>query len=303
METGDYAKNSNNPLHGLRALTGRELLKWFKNPVVFGLTVAQPIIWMGLLGKAINVSAILSAKQFPVLALDPPLSPGQALQAQAYFAGIASQIMTSLFGVTDYFSFLACGIVIFIALLATTYSSTSVVMDRRFGILDKLLATSVSKTVIIGSKILSATLRALVQAFIVVGVAALFGLDFGANFGPLSVLGGVAIVFLFGMGMSSVFVAVALRSTRMETQSAFINFVTIPLMFASSAFFPISVMPGWLQTVANANPTSYAVDAIRCLTIDNGGFGGLATDFEVVGLFALAMTVLSIVLSWRFLNE
>jgi ABC-2 type transport system permease protein len=111
------------------------------------------------------------------------------------------------------------------------------------------------------------------------------------------------MVFLFGMGMSSIFVAVALRSTRMETQSAFINFVTIPLMFASSTFFPISVMPIWLQTVANVNPTSYAVDAIRRLMIDGGGLGSLWVDFEFVGIFALVMTVLSIVLSWRFLNE
>ncbi len=294
---------SKNPLHGLGALTSRELVKWFKNPVVFALTVVQPIIWMGLLGKGMNIGAILGAKQFPEFTLNPPLTQGQLLQTEAYFTGIQSHIMIALFGVTNYFSFLACGIVIFITLLATTYSATSVVLDRRFGLLDKLLATSVSKTAMVLSKILSATLRALVQSFIVIGIALLFGLVLGTNFSPLSILAVVTIIFLFGMGMSSIFVAVALRSTRMETQSAFINFVTIPLIFASNTFFPISVMPSWLQTVANANPTSYAVDAIRRLTIDSGGLGNLAVDFEFLGVFALIMTTLSIILSWRFMNQ
>ncbi len=139
------ARDSNNPLHGLGALTGRELIKWFKNPVVFVLTVAQPIIWMGLLGKGININGIFTAGQFPALIITPPATQQQLLQISTYFSGLQSHIMTNVFGVTDYFSFLACGIVIFITLLATTYSSTSVVLDRRFGFIDKLLSTSVSR--------------------------------------------------------------------------------------------------------------------------------------------------------------
>ena len=211
--------------------------------------------------------------------------------------------MTNVFGVTDYFSFLACGIVIFITLLATTYSATSVVLDRRFGFIDKLLSTSVSKSVIVVSKIFAATLRALVQAFIVIGIAFLFGLKVGTNFTPLSILGTAAIVFLFGMGMSSIFIAVSLRSTRIETQSAFINFVTIPLMFASNAFFPVNLMPNWLQAVANANPTSYAVDAVRRFIIDSGSLNNLAVDFAYVGAFAVILTANKHRALWKFLNK
>ena len=296
-------RESNNPLHGLGALTSRELIKWFKNPVVFVLTVLQPIIWMGLLGKGINIGGIFAAGHFPPLTLTPPATPQQLLQISSYFGGLQSHVMMNVFGVTDYFSFLACGIVIFITLLATTYSSTSVVLDRRFGFIDKLLSTSVSKSVIVVSKIFASTLRALVQAFILIGIAFLFGIKTGTNFSPLSILGTVAIVFLFGVGMSSIFIAVSLRSTRIETQSAFINFVTIPLMFASNAFFPVNLMPNWLQPVANANPTSYAVDAVRRFIIDSGGLSHLAVDFAFVGIFALIMTTISIVLSWRFLSK
>jgi ABC-2 type transport system permease protein len=74
-------------------------------------------------------------------------------------------------------------------------------------------------------------------------------------------------------------------------------------MFASNAFFPVNLMPNWLQPVANANPTSYAVDAVRRFIIYSGGLNNLAVDFAYVGTFAVVMTAISIVLSWRFLNK
>lgn len=296
-------KSKLNPLHGLGALTNRELTKWFKNPIVFILTAAQPVIWLGLLGKGLNISGLFTSNNFPSLSLNPPPTTQQLLQIKNYFVALQSHLMTNFFGVTNYFSFLACGLIIFLTLMATTYSSTSVVLDRRFGFIDKLLSTPVSKTTFVISKIISGTLRALAQAIILLGIAFLFGLTTGTNFSALSIFGAIAIIFLFGMGMSSIFVAVSLRSTRLETQSAFINFVNIPLVFASSAFFPINLMPSWLQTVANGNPTSYAIDAIRRFLIDSGGLGNLTLDFVYVGAFALIMTTISIVLAWRFLNK
>jgi ABC-type multidrug transport system permease subunit len=62
-------------------------------------------------------------------------------------------------------------------------------------------------------------------------------------------------------------------------------------------------MPSWLQTVVNANPTSYAIDAIRRFLIDSGGLGNAALDFIYVGAFAFIMTTISIVLAWRYLNK
>lgn len=296
-------QNSNNPLHGLGSLMTRELTKWFKNPIVFILTVVQPVLWLGLLGKGMNLSELFTSNHFPALELNPQPTQQQLIQINTFFANLQLHIMTNLFGTPDYFSFVACGLVVFLTLMATTYSSTSVVLDRRFGFIDKLLSTSVSKTTFVIAKIFSGALRALVQAIILLGIAFLFGLTTGTNFSSLSILGTVAIVFLFGVGMSSIFVAVSLRSTRMETQGAFINFVNIPLVFASTAFFPANLMPTWLQTVVNANPTSYAIDAIRRFLIDSSGLSNVAVDFLYVGTFAVITTTISIVLAWRYLNK
>ena len=42
-------------LHGIWALTKRELKKWLKEPIILLMAILQPVLWMGLFGKAMNI--------------------------------------------------------------------------------------------------------------------------------------------------------------------------------------------------------------------------------------------------------
>jgi ABC-2 type transport system permease protein len=142
------------------------------------------------------------------------------------------------------------------------------------------------------------------QAGIIILIAILFGLQFGASFNPVYILGVFAILFLICVGLSSMFIAITIRSTRIETPMAVMNLVTLPLMFASNAFFPTSIMPSWLKAVANVNPMTYTTDAVRQLLIYNTiNFGQVGKDFAYVGLFAVIVATIGILLSWRFLSK
>lgn len=292
-------------IHGLWALTNRELKKWYKAPVVFVLTLIQPVIWLGLLGNALNLSSLFSANTIQI----PPeiisqFSPAQIAAISQFFSGLQDQIMRSTFGTTSYLSFMAVGMIAFTALFTTMFSGMSVVWDRRLGFLNKVLSTPVSRGVIILSKVLSATLRAMFQAAVILLIAIPFGFTFGAAFTPLNILGVFAMLFLICMGLSSMFIAINVRSTRIETPMAVTNLLNLPLTFASSAFFPIERMPEWLQIVARVNPLSYTIDGMRQLLIfDTINYSQLLIDFAYVGGFALVLTTIGIVLSWRFLNK
>jgi ABC-2 type transport system permease protein len=274
--------NSQSKLHGLWALTNRELKKWYKAPVIFLLSIIQPIIWMGLLGKAMNIGAIIPTNI-------PGVNPGLILQ--------------QTLGTSDYFSFMAVGMIAFTALFTTMFSGMSVVWDRRLGFMNKVLSTPVSRAVIIFSKVLSATLRSMFQAGLIVLIAIAFGLQFGIGFNPIYVLGVFAIMFLICVGLSSVFIAITIRSTRIETPMAVVNLINLPLMFASNAFFPTKFMPDWLQTIAKVNPLTYTTDAVRQLLIFTTDWTQLALDFTYVGIFAVIAATVGIVLSWRFLSK
>jgi ABC-2 type transport system permease protein len=211
--------------------------------------------------------------------------------------------MQSTFNTGDYFSFMAMGMVAFVTVFTTAFVGISVVFDRRLGFMNKVLSTPVSRSVIIISKVISASIRSVFQAAIVTVIAFLLGLQLGVNFAWWSILGVFAIVFLIGFGLASMFTAITLRTTRMETPQAIFNLVTLPLMFASSAYFPIANMPNWLQAIANVNPISYTIDAVRRLMIFGNGYNQLPLDFAFVGIFATVVTGICIVLSWRFLNK
>jgi ABC-type Fe3+/spermidine/putrescine transport system ATPase subunit len=51
---------------------------------------------------------------------------------------------------------------------------------------------------------------------------------------------------------ATLFTGIAIKST--DSFFAVINFLTFPIMFTSTAFFPISFFPGWLKPIAQANP-------------------------------------------------
>ncbi|MCW3982878.1 MAG: ABC transporter permease [Candidatus Bathyarchaeota archaeon] len=273
---------SRSKLHGLWALTNRELKKWYQQPFVFVMGIVQPILWLALLGKAMNLSAMI-----------PSGIPGLSQDA----------IMMQTFGTTDYFSFMAMGMVAFTTVFTTAFVGMSVVWDKRLGFMNKVLSTPVSRSVIILSKVFAASIRAMFQAAIVAIIAFLLGLQLGTNFSAWSILGIFAIVFLISVGLSSMFTTLTLRATRMEMPQATFQLITLPLMFASSAYFPIDKMPQWLQVIASVNPISYTIDAVRRLMIFSDGFGQLPLDFAFVGGFAVIVTAICVVLSWRYLNK
>jgi ABC-2 type transport system permease protein len=296
---------SKSKLHGLWALTNRELKKWYKAPTVFILTLIQPVIWLGLLGNALNFGSLVGSSSFTIPAdVASQFTQQQLGVLNQFFSGIGDKILQSTFGTTSYISFMAVGMIAFTALFTTMFSGMSVVWDRRLGFLNKVLSTPVSRSVIIVSKVLSATLRSMFQASIILIIAVPLGFQVGAAFTPINILGVFAFLFLICMGLSSLFIAINIRSTRIETPMAVMNLLNLPLTFASSAFFPIDRMPDWLQTVAKVNPLSYTMDGMRQLLINPTiDYSKLAIQYGYVGIFAAILTTIGIVLSWRYLNK
>jgi ABC-2 type transport system permease protein len=84
---------------------------------------------------------------------------------------------------------------------------------------------------------------------------------------------------------------------------AVVNLINLPLMFASNVFFPIAMMPGWLQAFANVNPVSYLTDALRQLTIWEINVSALLVDFAYLGAFAGVLAAIGIFLSLRYLAK
>lgn len=276
-------KLNTSPLHGLWALTNRDLKKWYTNPYQLIMSLVQPVIWLALFGKALNFSSFITA------------GTGSS-------GASANQILLYFFGTTSYFSYLVAGMLIFVVLFSSTFSGMSVVWDKRFGFMNKALSTPVGRSTIIMGKVLQSVLRSIVQAAAVLLIGIALGMTTG-SLTALGVAGTFVIIFLISMGLSALFVALSLRSSNWQTQMMVINLLNLPLLFASNALFPVKIMPSWLQIVVKFNPVSYSIDGIRQLLIGATGMFPLWMDFSVVVGFAIVLSVVGIVMSWKLLGK
>ena len=77
--------------------------------------------------------------------------------------------------------------------------------------------------------------------------------------------------------------------------------LTMPLFFASNAIYPMQMMPGWLRSIAAANPLTYLVDALRGLMIQGGeSIYGIGWDCGVLLLVHLGLLAVA---TWAYPRE
>jgi ABC-2 type transport system permease protein len=151
--------------------------------------------------------------------------------------------------------------------------------DIELGWFDRLVLAPPPRWVLLTGTVLSASLRALMPIALLLVVGFAFGVDFPGVGGLLLAL---AISCAFAATAASWGVLLALR---FKTQSA------APLMQAgifmavlfTASYAPLELLTGWLHDVAEINPVTQIIDAVR------QGFIGDVTWHETLpGLAALA---------------
>jgi len=260
-----YNKPSNNLIQGFGALVSRQIKDWYKSTTLFALSLVQPVIWIVLYGES-----------FPKIALP----------------GISS----------NYFSFLSIGMLSFVVLFASIFSGMAIVFDRQSGFLRKMFVSSVSRGNIIMSYVVSTVLKALVQVAILLIVAVLLGMQ-TADITTVGLIATFVAEALLAIGLSAFFTMIGILSADPNVQLAVMSFISLPLLFASNSLFPTSSMPLWLQWVAKANPLSYASDSARQALLGVSGMASLTFDFIFLAIFAVMFSVLSVMLSLKFLSK
>src|SRR5689334_18873995 len=189
-------------------------------------------------------------------------------------------------GGIPYIDYLAPGIIAQSAMFIAIFYGIQIIWERDAGVLNKLLVTPTPRSALITGKAFAAGVKSLVQAVVVVLIAAVLGVALTWN--PLKLLGVAAVVVLASAFFSCLSMTIAGIVLSRDRLMGFGQAITMPLFFGSNALYPLSVMPGWLQAVSKVNPLSYQVDALRGLLL--GTPAHLALDFAVL-LVAAALGI------------
>jgi ABC-2 type transport system permease protein len=210
-----------------------EIRKLRKDPSELAMRGIQPALWLLVFGQTFSRFRI---------------TPSAGVSYQAFLTpGILAQSITFI----------------------SIFYGIAIIWERDMGLLQKIVTTPIHPSALVLGKMLSASVRALGQAVIIILLALVLRIHLHFAFG--AILGAFLIVILGGAffaGLSMVIAAVVRTRERMMGIG---QLITMPLFFSSNALYPMSVMPTWLKVIATVNPMSYLVDGLRSLLISGQG--------------------------------
>jgi ABC-2 type transport system permease protein len=194
-------------------------------------------------------------------------------------------------GSSDYRAYLAPGVMAQAALFVAIFFGLGVIWERDVGQLQRLLATPLPRLGIVLGKASGAAIRALAQAIVLFVVIAIAGI--GIRWTVWGVVGAIVLLLLGTAAFACLSMILAALVRTRERFMGIGQLVVMPLFFASSALYPLAIMPAWLRTIAHANPLSYEVHGMRDLLLGISAGGVLWLDFTVVAGFLVATALLA----------
>jgi ABC-2 type transport system permease protein len=243
------------------------------------------------LHEAMTQSVAIVGLEARKLAHDPSELLLRAVQPALWlviFGGVFSTIHAIPTGPYTYLQFLTPGILAQSVLFISIFYGIASIRERELGIITKFLVSPAPRTILVGARGLSASMRGLSQALIVILLAT--GLGVALNFNPLALLGVVVTIILGSALFSTLSMIIA---SLVKTQERFLGIgqlLTMPLFFASNAIYPLAIMPAWLRPLALANPLTYLVDALRNLMLPTpGGLFPLGLDLGVLFVVTIGL--------------
>lgn len=174
------------------------------------------------------------------------------------FGGAVSHI-----GRLDYVDFLVPGFVVTGVLFQGMSAATGVAEDLEGGLFDRLRSLPIRLVAVISGRVVADS--ALVTWGVLIMTAVGFLVGFRLSGSVLDGVAGLALTILYGSAFVWMFIGMGLAAKNPQAAQG-LSFLVFPLSFVSSAYVPVSTMPGWMQAFALNQPMTQMVDTVRLLT-------------------------------------
>ncbi|MGH2808003.1 MAG: ABC transporter permease [Actinomycetota bacterium] len=231
-------------------------------------------------------TAVIPSMTFPLIFL--------ALNAAALGEAIS---LPGFPAVDSFLQFMFATTVVQGTLFGSIAAGADVANDIEGGFFERLIAAPASRTSLLVGRLAGSATFAFAQAWLFYFVATLFGLD--VEGGLLGMLGLSIVCTILAAGVGAISVSFGLRTGSAEAvQGSFP--LLFALLFLSSAFFPRALMSGWFRDVANLNPFSHLIEAVRHQVIVGFDLSRLLTGIVIAaGVFVIGLTLSALALRRR----
>jgi len=239
----------------------REMIRFFRMPSRIVTGLAQPLLFLFVLGAGIK-----------------PLVEGRAA------------------GGVDYQEFIFPGVIAMSVLFSSLFSAISIVWDREFGFLREMLVAPVSRTGLVLGKAVGSGTVAVMQGLVLLVAAPIVGVSLDA----LEFVEMFGLLLLLAFALNAFGIVIASRMQRMESFQMVMSLIINPMLFLSGAIFPTEGLPTWLAVATRLNPATYGVDPIRRVILHDDAVPLTYGDWvvpiwlEVLIVFTLGTVMLAI---------
>lgn len=142
-------------------------------------------------------------------------------------------------------------------------TSIGIAEDLKSGIIDRFRSLPMARSAVLAGRTLADLGRCVLSLAVMTGLGVAVGFRFHAS--VLPILGGLALIVLFGFAFSWVYATIGLATKDPESASSAAILPMFIFFFISNAIVPVATMPGWLQPFARNQPASATISAIRAL--------------------------------------
>ena len=195
-------------------------------------------------------------------------------------------------GESNYIQFLAPGIICMSVLFTAIFTGIDIIWDRQFGFLKEILVAPVPRIHIVIGKALGGATVAVIQGILV------FIITLFVGFRPVNyqnIFSGLAILFLTAILFTSLGICIASIIEDMQGFQLIMNFLVMPTIFLSGAFFSLKGLPLPIEIISKIDPLTYGVDAFRGLLTGMYTLE-LIKDVTILGLYTTILLFLGSIL-------
>jgi ABC-2 type transport system permease protein len=185
----------------------------------------------------------------------------------------------------DYLDYVVPGIIVLAAGFGSASTAVAVCEDMTTGVVDRFRSLPIAAPAVLVGHVVASMLRNLLSTALVLAVALAIGFDPHAGVAEWLAVFGLLLAFM--AAISWVGACVGLVAGSAEAAGAF-SFVVMFLPYVSSAFVPTATMPAGLRWVADHQPITPLVDALRALTMGAPAGADALTGLAWCAAIALA---------------
>jgi ABC transporter DrrB family efflux protein len=176
----------------------------------------------------------------------------------------------------SYREFLLPGVFVMTMLYGMGATATAIAMDSGRGVVDRFRSMPIARSALLTGRSAADLFRAVLEMTVLVVCGLLVGWTWHRGIG--NALLAVALVLLLRVAMTWVGILLGLLVPNPDTVGVIVFPLAFPLTALSNVFVAPQLMPGWVGAVAEWNPLSATVAAIRELFGNPALFGDPAAN-------------------------